>query len=116
MVESSKAVRPWRQDVRDAALKALSEHGDWPAGGKRTGYQVTFEFVLYRPQAVPKAHPGWTNTGPDISKLTRSTEDALTEAGVYPDDRCIFEEHVSKRLADPGEPTGCHITVEQVTW
>lgn len=116
MVESSKKVRPWRQDVRDAAKGALELHEGWPPGGKRTGYIVDFEFILHRPKATPKTHPGWTNTGPDVSKLSRATEDALTEAGVYPDDRCIFRERLDKRLAEPGEATGCRIRVEQVTW
>jgi Holliday junction resolvase RusA-like endonuclease len=86
------------------------------AGGKRTGYVADFEFVLYRPQATPKTHPGWTNTGIDWDKAARAVNDALTEAGVWPDDRCVFDGHVYKRLAAPGEATGCRVRVEQVTW
>jgi Holliday junction resolvase RusA-like endonuclease len=116
MQESSKLVKPWRQDVRDAAKLALETHPSWPPGGKRTGYQVVYEFVLHRPVGTVKAHPGWSNKGADLDKLARSTGDALTEAGVYPDDRAIFDLHATKRLADPGEATGCRITVGQVTW
>ena len=116
MVESSKALRPWRQDVRDAAKLALEAHEGWPSGGKRTGYRATFSFVLRRPKAAPKKHPWWVNTGPDLDKLARSTCDALVEAGVLSDDRCVFSLYVAKGLAEPGSTTGCHITVEQVTW
>lgn len=116
MVESSKLVRPWRQDVRDAAVKALCEHGDWPAGGDRTGYRVWFDFVLKRPKATPRTHPGWCNKGLDWDKAARSTGDALAEAGVLSNDARIFEGHVTKRLAEPGEATGCRVRVEQVTW
>ena len=116
MVESSKALRPWRQDVRDAAKTALEQHPDWPPGGKRTGYRVDLSFVLHRPKATPKAHPGWCNTGLDVDKAARGVNDALVEAGALSDDRCIFYLQVTKRLADPGEATGCHIIVEQVTW
>jgi crossover junction endodeoxyribonuclease RusA len=116
MTESSKKVKPWRQDVREAAKAALDLVDEWPPGGDRTGYRVWFEFVLYRPAVVPKAHPGWTNKSLDWDKAARSTGDALVEAGVLSDDRRVFEGHVSKRLAAPGEPTGCFIRVEQVTW
>jgi hypothetical protein len=117
MVESSdKTLRPWRQDVRAAAIAALEAHPGWPPGGPRTGYRSLFEVVLYRPQNVPKAHPGWTNKGIDWDKAGRAINDALTEAGVWPDDRCVFDGRVTKRLALPGEPMGCHITIEQVTW
>ncbi len=116
MVESSTRVRPWRQDVRDAAKAALEAHGDWPAGGKRTGYIAYFKFVLPRPKAAPKKHPGWANTGADLDKLSRAVADSLTEAGVWPDDRCMHALHAAKFLAEPGEATGCHLRVEQVTW
>jgi Holliday junction resolvase RusA-like endonuclease len=114
--ESSKKVKPWRQDVRAAALEAL-EGACWPiAEGRRHAYRLDVEFIMRRPAATPKSHPGLCNTTPDGSKLLRSTEDALVQAGVLSDDGRIYKWSVEKRLAAPGEPTGCRITIEQVTW
>jgi Holliday junction resolvase RusA-like endonuclease len=116
VTESSKKVKPWRQDVRAAALEAL-EGACWPVGeGRRHAYQLDIEFIMKRPAATPKSHPGLCNVTPDASKLLRSTEDALVQAGVLSDDGRVYDLHVSKRLAEPGEATGCLIQVEQVTW
>lgn len=90
-VESSKKVAPWRSDVRDAALEAIGE--SWvlldgplevamtfsfrrPKGHFRTGRNAHLfsSRATARPQSVP-----------DLSKLTRSTEDALNEV-VWTDD------------------------------
>jgi len=70
LVESSKKVKPWRTAVADAARKFDGE----PLAGPLA---VSMVFTLKPPQRMPKGrtHP---TCYPDLSKLLRSTEDALT--------------------------------------
>lgn len=96
MVESSKYVKPWREAVKAAAIDANREHGFRMMVGPSS---ATFRFFFSR----PKSHYGaGKNTGkvkcgapqahiikPDLSKLIRSTEDALVDAGVIRDD-CLI--------------------------
>ena len=86
LIESSAKVRPWRQDVRAAALEA---RGDAPPidGPVR----CTMTFTLPKPISAPRRRRSWPCRKPDLSKLVRSTEDALVEAGVLVDDARIVE-------------------------
>ena len=103
MVESSKKVKPWRTDVRDAvlALKAAPIDG---------AVNVGITFFLKRPKAHYRtgkfAHllrddaPVYPDVKPDIDKLARATLDALTSAGIYADDCKVVDLHTRKRYAD----------------
>lgn len=106
-VESSKVgVREWRADVRAAAEAAWA--GRAPIDGPVV---ARMEFVLPRPRSTPKRRTPPAVKRPDCSKLARSTEDALTSAGVYRDDALIVDLHVSKRLAELDEPPGARIRI-----
>ena len=107
MVESSKKVRPWRQDVKAAALDAIAE-ADWATITDGPVY-LAIEFYLPRPKAhfgrrdgrpylKPNA-PTYSSSRPDKDKLERSTCDALTAAGVYGDDAQVADGSVSKKYA-----------------
>lgn len=97
MAEAVKGVRPWRQDVKAAALEARA--GAPPLDGPLT---VRMIFTLSKPASAPKRRRIWPMRKPDVSKLARSTEDALTEAGIWSDDARVVE---YERLAKvfPGE-------------
>ena len=113
LIESSAKVKPWRQDVRAAAIEA-DAHFDGPV-------RLTVGFLLRRPashyrtgknahllrDAAPR-HPG---KKPDIDKLLRSTLDGLGESGIWRDDAQVVEVAARKLYADH-EPTGAHITIE----
>lgn len=81
MVESSKKVKPWRESVVWAARQHCSPMLA-PLDGPLICEMV---FSLKRPKSAPKrvVHPA---TKPDLSKLVRATEDALTDAGIWEDD------------------------------
>ena len=103
MIESSKFVAPWRDDVKAAAEHAIAARvrpgHDWaPLDGPLAAYMV---FSLPRPAAhygtgrnagtlrpTAPTRPAGT---PDLSKLARSTEDALTAAGLWRDDARLVE-------------------------
>ena len=108
MVESSKHVKPWREDVRAAALGAIEHCANRGCDSLADGYPldgpivVRMVFTVAKPKNAPKTRRTWPATMPDLSKLARSTEDALTSAGVWRDDARVVE---YERLAKvyPGE-------------
>jgi Holliday junction resolvase RusA-like endonuclease len=92
MVESSKKVKPWREAVRAAALIALNEmtreqRRTFPMDGPLA---VRMVFTLPKPASAPKRTRTWPIRYPDVSKLARSTEDALTKV-VWADDARVVE-------------------------
>ena len=91
MIESSKKVKPWREAVVYAAREAME--GRPPLSGPVV---IEMVFTVRKPASAPKRRRTFPATKPDLSKLARSTEDALTTAGVYEDDARIVE---YKRLA-----------------
>lgn len=100
MVESSKKVRPWRQNVKAAAEAVRA--GSAPLDGPLRLHMV---FTLPKPVSAPKRRITWPMRTPDLSKLARSTEDALTDAGIWKDDARVVEYALlAKRY--PGEGRG----------
>lgn len=105
LVESSKKVRPWRQDVVAAVIEAievaslsLERHCN---GAIRGPVELEIIFTLRKPKSAPKTRRTWPDRTPDLSKLVRSTEDALTSAGVWEDDARVVRCVASKVF--PGE-------------
>ena len=113
LIESSAKVKPWRQDVRAAALEA-DAHFDGPVW-------LTVGFLLRRPashfRTGRNAHllrdsaPAYPGKKPDIDKLLRSTLDGLGESGIWRDDAQVVRVRAEKLYADH-EPVGAHITIE----
>lgn len=100
MVESSKFVKPWRDDVRAAADAWLAERRPWEPIDAPVAVRMVF--TVRKPASAPKTRRTWAMRTPDLSKLARSTEDALVDAGLLKDDARIVE---YARLAKvfPGE-------------
>lgn len=86
LVESSKRVAPWRQDVVKAAREAMEGFTTFDGA-----LVVKMVFTLPKPSSAPKRRRTWPNKKPDVSKLARSTEDALVTAGAIRDDSRIVE-------------------------
>lgn len=96
MVESSGKVKPWREAVKHAAIEARD--GGLPIVGP---VAVSMVFTFARPAGhfgsgknagtVKANAPERPHGRPDLSKLARSTEDALTDARAYEDDARIVE-------------------------
>jgi crossover junction endodeoxyribonuclease RusA len=115
LAESSKKVRPWRQDVKAAAEQVRARLGlallDEPL-------RVRMTFTLPKPLSAPKRRVTLPSRLPDLSKLVRSTEDAITDAGVWRDDARVVECTASKRYpgegADALDAPGCVIEIERL--
>ena len=120
MIENSKKVKPWRQDVRAAAI----DHYEGDIIGRAVEVEIIFLF------ARPKSHYGTgksanklkqkapefvtsSATG-DIDKLCRSTLDGLSaKAGgtVIKDDSLVVSLKAVKKYAKEGELLGAKISV-----
>lgn len=114
LVESSAKVKPWRQCVHAAAVNA--RNGAAPLDGP---LRVRMIFTLPKPKSAPKTRQTFPCRLPDGSKLQRSTEDALTDAGVWTDDARVVEWVGAKRYPNEGpdalEAPGVVIEVEPIT-
>ena len=87
LVESSKKVRPWRDSVK-AACREVIEAGavtiDEPVWCRMV-------FTMPKPKSAPKTRRTWPSSRPDLSKLERSTEDAIVDSGLLREDSRIVE-------------------------
>lgn len=101
MVESSSKVKTWRDDVKAVALEIRRTDSAEPLTGPLS---VRMTFTLRKPLSAPKRTRTWPAKYPDLSKLVRATEDALTAAGIWRDDAQVVELVTAKRY--PGEGVG----------
>lgn len=125
MVESSKKVAPWREAVKEAALRALEVRSAGCCESRalhRLDGPVALEltFCFDKPASAPKRRTTWPikRSTFDIDKLQRSTFDALTDAGVFRDDSQVVDVTASKvytdDLASPLRVPGALIRVWEV--
>ncbi len=107
MVESSKALGPWRTVVAWHAAQAYT-------GALMDGpVRVRLSFVMPRPVSTPKRSTPPAIKKPDCDKLARAILDSLTSV-VWRDDSQVVDMHVMKRIAALDEQPGCHIRVETI--
>lgn len=111
MVESSKQLPAWRADVRARLLDDTCQPLERFAGA----VSVRLQFVMPRPASTPKRSTPPAIRRPDIDKLVRAVLDAVTSAGVWPDDSQVVDLIASKRLAAINEQAGCAITITALT-
>lgn len=117
LVESSKAMKPWRTLVTHQARRAKPKGFTPYAGAVRV--EVIFRFPR------PKGHYGTGRnagnlkpsapehhiTKPDVDKLLRAILDGLTAAGIYHDDSQVVEVETFKHYAT-GDNPGATISVQ----
>jgi Holliday junction resolvase RusA-like endonuclease len=111
MIESSKKVKPWREAVKWAAIEAQ--------GSVAGAVEVEMTFTLPKPASAPKKRQTWPDRKPDLSKLVRSTEDALTDCAVWEDDarvvRCAAAKVFPGEGVDALDRPGAVIRIRPVT-
>ena len=123
VIESSHdRVKSWRQAVID---QVRSDGWILPPFPHIGPLEVEMTFDLKRPKGHYRtgknAHllrdsaPAYPAGTPDLSKLARSTEDALTEAGLWADDAQVVRYTVlAKRWADAPRLPGAVITIREI--
>lgn len=104
MIESSKRVKPFRDDVRKAA-QSVELPPDWPmAAPMRVGMRFHFARPKSHFQRNGSGEVALTKSAPeeatshglgDIEKLARSVNDALSTV-LFNDDRQVVEMHLAK--------------------
>ena len=107
LVDSCKRLPEWRTDVRAAFIGADGQ----PKAKFEGPIMVHYDFVLPRRKSTPKRRTPPATKKPDWEKLSRAIGDAITSAGVWPDDSHVVFATVSKRIAELGETSGCNIMI-----
>jgi crossover junction endodeoxyribonuclease RusA len=98
--------RSWRHGVKTAATDWLALNPQAPLN-EPLYLHITFRLSLPASDAYRSRH--WVK--PDLSKLLRSTEDALVDAGLIRDDSLVCEAHINKRYCHGGDSPGATIRV-----
>lgn len=109
-VYTPKTADLWKRCVMDAALSAI------PTSKLEGPLRVDMTFLLPRPQSHYNAKgelkpyaPVWHTSKPDRDNLEKAVLDALTNAGIWKDDKQVCDGVVRKRYANT-QP-GCHIII-----
>ncbi len=121
LIESSKAVKPWREAVKHAAIdEVIGKGNNWDGVNGMRFYGPVVVYMIFtvpKPKSAPKGRRTWPDRKPDLSKLVRSTEDALTDAGVWEDDariiRCVASKVYPGEGADALNTPGAVIRIER---
>jgi crossover junction endodeoxyribonuclease RusA len=109
LIESSKYVKPWREDIRQAVIK------DYSGPVLDEALTVELQFFMPRPGSTPKSYTPYAVKRPDIDKLVRAVLDAISSAGVWADDARVVELYATKALAENDERPGVYIRVRACT-
>jgi Holliday junction resolvase RusA-like endonuclease len=107
LVESSAALKPWRERVAWAARGHRVPLIDGPVA-------VRLMFVMPRPVSTPKTRTPAAVKKPDIDKLIRGILDALTHIA-WTDDSRVVSIHAAKRIAEIGEKPGVTIDFQEIS-
>jgi Holliday junction resolvase RusA-like endonuclease len=123
ITDDSRRSRPWKAQVSDAAAEAMEGQGP-VFHGKLLDGPLSLRITFYMPR--PKGHfrsakqaeatgrplrpsaPAYPTVKPDVSKLVRAVEDALTGV-VWRDDAQVVTQFAAKLY---GEPARCDVLVE----
>ena len=90
LTSDNRNLKPYREEVTRAARQALHAAGlAEPMAAKHVPVAITFVFTLRRPAHCPKGRTEPV-VKPDLSKLVRATEDAMT-GFIYHDDAQIVQ-------------------------
>lgn len=109
LVESSRAVKPWRATIAEALRKDGLPLLIYAA---HVPVHATLTFVMPRPKATPRGTNPPATKRPDLDKLVRAVFDAIGTAEVWHDDSQVTMLSAFKRVADPFEETGVVIYLQ----
>lgn len=109
--QTAGSLKPWRNAVLAAAL--VAKGGQPPMDGP---LEFWCTWVVARPAKPKFDQPA---VAPDLSKVMRATEDALTDAGVWVDDSRVVAAVIREvYVGDPRDPLGrpgCLLLVRAAT-
>lgn len=115
IVENSTKTKPWRSDVMAAASLVMEREQHVTFEG---AVAVRLAFSFWRPASVKPNKRPYPSVAPDLAKLARAVEDALTGAGIWKDDCLIVHEVLSKHYCGEDDMAldhpGCIIIVQEM--
>ena len=103
--DNKKDLRAWRKQVQVEAAQAMN--GQMLLDGP---LHASILFYMMRPKSVSEKNRPWPDVRPDLSKITRAVEDALSGT-VYRDDAQIVTMNMLKGY---GDPPRAEITVYEI--
>lgn len=120
MKESSPHVKPWRQDVAVAAREYIRQYLANLGPGHKwepITYPIIARmvFTLAKPKSAPKTIRIVPSKYPDATKLARSTEDALVQAGLIKDDALIVDFSRQAKVYPGEDPEALEAPGVQIT-
>lgn len=111
VTDANAKAKPWQAEVRSRATEAMAERE------LLTGpLSVTMKFTLVRPKGhfgtkgLKPSAPDYPTVKPDVLKLARGVEDALTGI-VWRDDSQIVHEFIAKNYGDRDG-----VAIQVATW
>ncbi|HEY7007308.1 MAG TPA: RusA family crossover junction endodeoxyribonuclease [Jatrophihabitantaceae bacterium] len=107
MVESSKAVGPWRDAVAYAVHNAVLAARWTPLDEAAS---VFIQFYVPRPPSAPKKRIK-PDRAPDIDKLARATLDGIVTGRAVSNDARIVQLHLDEDYCEPAQPSGARIEI-----
>lgn len=110
VTDANERSKPWQAEVKAAAAEAMWDE-DYTLYDQWTGpLLLSLTFHVLRPKGhygtgrnagtVKASAPLWPKSKPDVSKLVRGVEDAMTGI-VYVDDAQIVQQYAEKRYGFP---------------
>ena len=109
MIESSRAVGPWREAVRAETQRAMELTAITDCA-----VHVGIRFWLPRPKSLPKRVVHHLKK-PDLDKLGRAVLDGLTDGGAWLDDSQVVKLILEKRYVTGDHFPGCVIEIRNIT-
>lgn len=107
LIESSKKLGPWRDEIVRIAQRAAETDG-WVSPG---AVHVRTIFWLVRPRSVSLSRRPRPTVKPDLDKLVRAAFDALTIARVISDDAAVVTLTAAKVYCGPTDMPGVQVTI-----
>ncbi len=96
----------WKAEVRRAAIEAGV---NFP---RRVPLSASMVFVLPRPKSRKVDY--WHTSRPDADNLAKAVLDALTDAGIWGDDRQVAWLQAKKIYVQGTEAPGCAVVIERL--
>lgn len=114
---NNEKLKAWRSDIRNEAQKEAARLA-WQMGDKDTPICLRLTFYFRRPSGhytskgnYSKNAASYHTKKPDVSKLARAVEDAMTGL-IYIDDSQVFSEIITKEYLDSlQDPEGVQVSV-----
>ncbi len=105
LLDMNPKAKSWQQTVSLTARQYAPHAGLWLGP-----IALELLFTLPKPKSLPKHRPSWAIRRPDLGKLARTVEDALTGV-IYKDDSQIIYQSNKKEY---GNAPGVEVVVSQV--